>query len=198
MDMVLIIANILSFIGNFLFTLSSILRGKKKILLCQSSNYIFSVISEFMMGAYSGMIQEGMSFFRNISLLFVKNKKKSIKLLVTLIFVISAVVAGILINIFYSDNVWYGYLPVCGTIVYSTAVILGFMLNVSEVKAEVIIKIGLLTNSFIWTAYGFFVKLYPIMIFNMITIILCIISLTRLKIITNKNKKIEETEEIKS
>lgn len=196
MDTVLIIANVLSLIGNALFTLSSILRNKKKILLCQSSNYVLAVISEFMTKAYSGMVQEAMSFIRNIILLFVKSKNKIAKLIITLICVTIAVVAGILINIFVSDNVWYGYLPVCGTIVYSTAVILAFMINCHEITSEFIIKIGLLINSFIWTSYGFFVKLYPIMIFNIITIILCIISIIRIVIIVKKNnpKNMQQTE----
>lgn len=196
MDTVLIIANVLSLIGNALFTLSSILRNKKKILLCQSSNYVLAVISEFMTKAYSGMVQEAMSFIRNIILLFVKSKNKIAKLIITLVCVTIAVVAGILINIFVSDNIWYGYLPVCGTIVYSTAVILAFMINCHEITSEFIIKIGLLINSFIWTSYGFFVKLYPIMIFNIITIILCIISIIRIVIIVKKHnpKNINETE----
>ena len=196
MDTVLIIANVLSLIGNALFTLSSILRNKKKILLCQSSNYVLAVISEFMTKAYSGMVQEAMSFIRNIILLFVKSKNKIAKLIITLVCVTIAVVAGILINIFVSDNVWYGYLPVCGTIVYSTAVILAFMINCHEITSEFIIKIGLLINSFIWTSYGFFVKLYPIMIFNIITIILCIISIIRIVIIVKKNnpKNMQQTE----
>ncbi len=196
MDTVLIIANVLSLIGNSLFTLSSILRNKKKILLCQSSNYVLAVISEFMTKAYSGMVQEAMSFIRNIILLFVKSKNKIAKLIITLVCVTIAVVAGILINIFVSDNVWYGYLPVCGTIVYSTAVILAFMINCHEITSEFIIKIGLLINSFIWTSYGFFVKLYPIMIFNIITIILCIISIIRIVLIVKKNnpKNMQQTE----
>ncbi len=196
MDTVLIIANVLSLIGNALFTLSSILRNKKKILLCQSSNYVLAVISEFMTKAYSGMVQEAMSFIRNIILLFVKSKNKIAKLIITLVCVTIAVVAGILINIFVSDNVWYGYLPVCGTIVYSTAVILAFMINCHEITSEFIIKIGLLINSFIWTSYGFFVKLYPIMIFNIITIILCIISIIRIVIIVKKHnpKNMQQTE----
>ncbi len=187
-NIILIIANILSLIGNALFTLSSILRNKKKILLFQSSNYILAIISEYMTKAYSGMVQEGMSLIRNIILLFVKSSNKIIKLIITLTCVTIAVIAGILINIFLSGNVWYGYLPVLGTIVYSTAVILAFMINFSEINSELVIKIGLLINSFIWTTYGYFVMLYPIMIFNIITIILCIISFIRIKKIKNKIK----------
>ena len=189
MSPILIIANALSFIGNLLFTLSSILKSKKKILLFQSTNHVLAIISEFMTSAYSGMVQEFSSLARNIVLLFVKKEKKILKLIITLLFVIAAVVAGVLINIFLSGNVWYGYLPVCGTIIYSTGVILAFMIKCSEVQAEFMIKIALLLNSIVWGAYGFFVKLYPIMIFNIITIVLCIISIIRISIIYKQIKR---------
>ena len=166
MSPILIIANILSFIGNLLFTLSSILKSKKKILLFQSTNHVLAIISEFMTNAYSGMVQEFTSLARNIVLLFVKREKKILKLIITIAFVIVAVVAGALINYFVSDNVWYGYLPIIGTIIYSTGVILAFMIKCSEVQAEFMIKLALLLNSIVWGLYGFFVKLYPIMIFK--------------------------------
>ncbi len=196
MSPILIIANILSFIGNLLFTLSSILKSKKKILLFQSTNHVLAIISEFMTNAYSGMVQEFTSLARNIVLLFVKREKKILKLIITIAFVIVAVVAGALINYFVSDNVWYGYLPIIGTIIYSTGVILAFMIKCSEVQAEFMIKLALLLNSIVWGLYGFFVKLYPIMIFNMITIVLCIISIIRIMIIHKQirleRKKSEE------
>ena len=186
--MVLIIANILSLIGNTLFTLSSIFKEKKKILLLQNSNYVLAIISEYMTAAYSGMVQESMSLLRNIILLFVKTNSKKVKLIITLSCVAIAVTAGILINIYYSGNAWYGYLPVCGTIVYSTAIILAFMVNFSAINAELCIKVGLFINSFIWATYGFFVSLYPIMVFNIITIILCIISFVRIYRIKKREK----------
>ena len=186
-----IIANILSLIGNTLFTASSIFKEKKKILLLQNSNYVLAIISEYMTKAYSGMVQESMSLIRNLILLFVKDNNKKVKLIITLICVTIAVTAGILINIFYSGNVWYGYLPVLGTIVYSTAIILAFMINFSAINAELVIKIGLFINSFIWATYGLFVNLYPILVFNIITIILCIISFIRIHKIKQKEKIVE-------
>jgi len=198
MDPILIIANVLSLIGNALFTLSSILKSKKKILLFQSSNYIFAIISEAMTKAYSGLVQEATSLIRNIVLLFIKTPTKAVKLIISITAVVVAVTVGVLINIFVSDNVWYGYLPISGTIVYSTAVILAFMINMSEIKAEIVIKVGLLINSIIWSLYGYFVMLYPIMIFNIITIILCIISFIRIAVILKNETKVSQNDEIES
>ena len=177
MSPVLIIANVLSFIGNLLFTLSSILKSKKKILLFQSTNHVLAIISEFMTSAYSGMVQEFSSLARNIVLLFVKDDKKKTKLVVSLIFLVIAVVGGVLFNIFLSNNVWYGYLPICATIVYSSFVIFTFVKDMDERIAEILIKIGLIFNSIFWLTYGFFVKLYPVIIFNCLTLILSVITI---------------------
>ena len=49
--MILIIANILSLMGNTLFTTSSLLKDKRKILVLQNSNYILSTIAEILQKA---------------------------------------------------------------------------------------------------------------------------------------------------
>lgn len=175
--MILIIANILSLIGNTLFTTSALLKSKKKILVFQNSNYILSTIAEILQEAYSATVQEMTAFFRNIVLLFVKDDKKKTKLVVSLIFLFIAVVAGVLLNIFLSDNIWYGYLPICATIVYSSFVIYTFVKTLDERVAEILIKIGLIFNSIFWLTYGFFIMLYPVIIFNCLTLILSIITI---------------------
>lgn len=175
--MILLIANILSLLGNTLFTSSALLKNKKKILVFQNSNYILSTIAEILQKAYSATMQEMTAFFRNIVLLFVKDDKKKTKLVVSLIFLVIAVVGGVLFNIFLSNNVWYGYLPICATIVYSSFVIFTFVKDMDERIAEILIKIGLIFNSVFWLTYGFFVKLYPVIIFNCLTLILSVITI---------------------
>lgn len=187
-DIILLVANILSLIGNALFTLSSIFKKKRNILLMQSSNYILAIIAEYLQKAYSGMVQEGVSLIRNIILLFVRTKNKIVKLVITITCVSVAVTVGIIINYKSNDNIWYGYLPIMGTIIYSTGVIISFMVEMRDIKSELIIKIALGINSIVWALYGFFIKLYPILIFNIITLILVIISIVRISIILKKEK----------
>ncbi len=194
-DIILLVANILSLIGNALFTLSSIFKKKRNILLMQSSNYILAIIAEYLQKAYSGMVQEGVSLIRNIILLFVRTKNKIVKLVITITCVSVAVTVGIIINYKSNDNIWYGYLPIMGTIIYSTGVIISFMIEMRDIKSELIIKIALGINSIVWALYGFFIKLYPILIFNIITLILVIISIVRISIILKK-EKIEMKESI--
>ena len=192
MDTVLIVANILSFIGNTLFTLSALLKSKRKILLFQSANHILAIVAEAMMNAYSALAQEAVSLTRNMILLFLNIKSAVVKLVLNIICVIVAVSLGVTLNILLNDNVWYGYLPVLGNLFYSSGVIIAFMIKSSSLKAEAIIKVGLLINSILWAIYGYYVELYPIMIFNIINIVFCIISFIRIGIIINKSKKIEE------
>ena len=170
MSTVLIIANILSFIGNTLFTLSTLLKSKRKILLFQSSNHMISSISEYMMEAYTGIVQEAASLLRNTIFLFVKDDALKIKLIITIIITIMATIIGIIFNILFSDGVWYGYLPIIGSFIYSLGVILAFVLPVGPIKAEIILKIFLMVNAVAWGLYGIIVKLYPIFVFNSLNI----------------------------
>ena len=190
--MILIIANILSLIGNTLFTSSALLKSKKKILVFQNSNYILSTIAEILQKAYSATVQEMTAFFRNIVLLFVKEDKKKTKLVVSLIFLVIAVVVGVLLNIYLSDNIWYGYLPICATIVYSSFVIYTFVKTLDERVAEILIKIGLIFNSLFWLTYGFFIMLYPVIVFNCLTLVLSIITI----VVRTKELKRERLEKL--
>lgn len=191
-DTLLIIANVLSFIGNAFFSLSAILHSKKKIVISQSTNYVFAIVSEAMVGAYSALIQEASALIKNIVLLFVKEKEKLVRLIVSAICIILALVLGIVININYNDNVWYGYLPIAGALIYSTTVVFAFMKEMNVITTELILKSSLTINSVLWATYGFFVKLYPILMFNIINLILCIISIIRCVLLIKKHSKVEK------
>ena len=195
MDTVLIIANVLSFIGNTMFTLSALLKSKRKILLFQSSNHVLAIVSEYLTNAFSAMAQESISLVRNFIFLFIKDNKKMLKFIISILLLVTGATLGVLLNIYLSDNVWYGYLPVLGNLVYSSFVILAFMLNVNELNSVLIIKIGLFVNSILWGIYGYFVMLYPILIFNAINTVFCVISFIRVMIIKRKVKNSINNEE---
>ena len=187
--MTIIIANIISFIANACFTSSSFFKNKKVILILQCINHVLAVIAELLTQAYAGLVQEFTSLVRNIILIFVKEEKKILKLIVSICCVVFAVVVGVIFNVVFSGNVWYGYLPIIATIEYSTFVILAFMLNINQVRQELLIKIGLFINSMLWGTYGFLVKLYPIAIFNIITFIICINAFIGIAVMHHKSKK---------
>ena len=182
----LLIANILSLIGNVLATTSAILKSKKTMLVFQSSNHVLEIIAQLLTQAYSGMVQEVISLVRNVIFLFVKTAKKLPKLIISVLCLVAGVVSGVLFNIFLSGNVLYGYLPVAGAAVYAIFVILAFLLEIGERRAELLMKVGLLFNVTCWGIYGFFIKLYPVLIFNGVSIVLLIVSLVRIFISARK------------
>ena len=184
---VLLIANILSLIGNVMATTSALFKSKRTILLFQSSNHVLEVICQFMTAAYSGMIQEVISLIRNTTFVFLKTTKKAPKLIVSLICLVAGIVLGVVINVRFSGNVLYGYLPIVAAATYSVFMILAFIATSEERRGELLLKIGLLINVMCWAAYGFFVRLYPVIVFNLITTVLSVLSIVR--ILSGKGKK---------
>ena len=181
-----VFANILSFIGNCCFTGSSLFKNKKVIITFQSICHILNSISEFIQKAFSGIAQELVSLLRDFILLFIPDSKKNIKLIVSIICISLSILIGILLNVFISNNIWYGYLPVLGTFSYSIFLVLG-CLKKNPLISEMLIKIGLIFNGIFWATYGIFVKLYPTTIFNTITIIISITSIIKIILIIRKN-----------
>ena len=50
---------------------------------------------------------------------FANIRIKSIKACIKLICVLIAIILGIIINIKFSGNIWYGYLPIAATVIYT-------------------------------------------------------------------------------
>lgn len=173
-EVALIIANILSFLGNTTFTLSSIFKKKNWILLLQSIAHILSSIAEIINKAYSGLVQEIASLLRDLVLVFVNKDNKLLKIIITLIFVVIGSVIGTVLNFKLNQNNWYDYLPILATISYTIFLIIS---EYSKKYQEVFIKVGLIFNSIGWIIYTLFYKLYPPTIFNSITIISSLVTI---------------------
>ena len=190
---ILLIANILSLVGNVIATSAAFLKSKRNILLFQSSNHVLEIIAQTMTEAYSGVTQEVISLVRNISLVFIKSAKKAPKLIISVVCLVAGLVAGVLFNVYFSNNVLYGYLPVVAGAVYGVFVILAFLLDLDSLNSELLIKIGIIFNAVCWSVYGVFIKLYPVMIFNGVAFVLAAVSIVRIFIA--KKKKAQPTEE---
>ena len=188
MPIAFIIANVLAFTGNSLFTVSSFFKSRTKALLLQSVNHGLCIVSELLTFAYSGMVQESVSLLRNIMLLFLKTNNKIVKTVVYFTFMVIAVTVGILLNIFLSDNVWYGYLPIFGTGVYTLGLILAFLINTTEVNKQLITKISLMINCVLWCKYGFYISLYSAVFFNLLNLVILIVSVIKILVSINKAK----------
>ena len=177
-----IIAQILSLIGNILFTSSSLFKNRHLILILQCINHVLSMIAEIIQKLFAGVVQEVASLTRNIILMFVKDDKKVLKIVVISIITFLAVGVGVFVNIYVSSNKWQGYLPIAATLIYTTFLLVAFVKNPGPIQSEALIKMGLFLSSLCWAVYGVSDegKLYAITVFNILTIISCIFSYVRI------------------
>lgn len=195
-EQILVLANVLSFLGNALFTSSALFKSKKRIIALQSSCHLLNGTAELLQHAYSGLVQDGVMLFKNITLLFIDEERKKLKLFINVLCILLALIGGIVINIILSNNVWYGYLPIMGMFLYSVASTYVFVKEgLSKNKTELLLKVMLIVNGVCQCIYGIMVQLYPTTIFNSITIVLSIFSIVRISISVHKENQKKETEE---
>ena len=145
------------------------LKEKKQILITQNANHFLNGIAQALMQGYSGMIQDFVSFVRNIVILFNKNNK-----LLSIIFIVLGLTLGLIFN----NNGWLGLLPVISSLVYSVVVLFS--------NNEIIIKIIICINNICWAIYCYAILLYTGLIFNIVALVFAIISLIYCMINTNK------------
>ncbi len=188
-DTVLLIANIITFVGSTIATVAALFKAKRRVLLCQSVNHVLEIVAQGMSKAYSGMVQEIITLIYNVVVLFVKSTKKAPKIIVSVLCLVAGLVLGVVINVLYSDNVWYGYLPIAAAAIYTVFVIIAFLTDKDEVKGDLLLKIGLLINVACWSVYGWFVRLYPVMGFNAVAFVFAAISVVRIALTMKRRKE---------
>lgn len=185
---VLLIANIITFVGMTIATVAALFNSKRRVLLFQSVNHVLEIIAQFMTKAYSGMVQEIITLVYSVTILFVKSTKKAPKIIISAICLVAGLVLGVIINVKFSGNVWYGYLPIAAAAIYTLFVLIAFFADKDALKGDLLLKIGLLINMSLWGVYGVFVKLYPIIVFNGVALVFATISLVRIVIALQRRK----------
>jgi len=194
MGRVLLIANIITLVGTAIATIAALFKSKRRVLLLQSVNHSLEIVAQFMSKAYSGMVQEIITLLYSVIILFVNTSKKAPKVIVSLLCLIAGLVLGIVINVLFSGNVWYGYLPIAAAAIYTAFVIIAFFADKDEAKGDLLLKIGLMINVACWSVYGWFVKLYPIMAFNGIAFVFAGVSVVRI-LLSSKYRKDQPAQE---
>ena len=192
---VLLIANIITFVGMTIATVAALFNSKRRVLLFQSVNHVLEIVAQFMTKAYSGMVQEIITLVYSVVILFVKTTKKAPKIIVSAICLVAGLVLGVIINVKFSGNVWYGYLPIAAAAIYTLVVIIAFCADKDALKGDLLLKIGLLINMSLWAVYGLFVKLYPIIIFNCVACVFAAISLVRIILSLKRRAALPPAEE---
>lgn len=196
-EQLMIIATVISFIGNALFTSSSLFHSKKKIIGTQCFCHGLNGTAQFLQGGYGGMVQDYTMLFKNIVLLFVDEKKKKLILFINIVCIIFALTFGILAVIIWAENKgWFQYLPVVGMFLYSICSTYVFAKEgLSKYHIEVLLKSALIFNGVCQCIYGIMLPLIPNTIFNSVTIVISIVSIIRIIIKVNKEKKNHNNEE---
>ena len=190
-EQISIIAIVISFIGNALFTLSSLFHSKKKIIATQSFCHGLNGAAQLMQGGYGGTIQDFTMLVKNFVLLFVDEARKKFILFINVVCIIVALVFGIIsIQIWAEDKGWFQYLPVGGMFVYSVCSTFVFAKRgLSKNFTEVLLKSALIFNGICQCIYGILLPLIPNTIFNALTIVISIYSIIRIAIKVHKEKK---------
>lgn len=195
-----IVANILSATGMLFIATSTIFKNKKGILIFQSINQILSGIAFVLLKAYSGLAMSIATLIINGFALFNKQNKKLNIFFIILILLLGA--SGIVI-----DNVTaktaiplylnlISLLPIICNVEYNLIVL-------TSKESTVLIRIGFLVSCLLWAIYSYFYKNYSGIVFNILAIIINIISAIRMKNklkieaseLINKNNVEEDIEE---
>ena len=162
--MVLIIGNIIALIGSLLMVYTGVIKNKKGILIVQSLQIAMFAISNLVLNGISGFIINSINFIRNI--ICYKDKLSLIvKILLSII--------SIVLIVYFNNLGLIGYLPLISALIY-----LWFMTINDVIK----FKIVLIVSVILWLIYDFTIKSYTASLFDLITIIVSIISIIRMKI----------------
>lgn len=170
----ILIGNIISLIGMSIFTLSSLAKTKKGLLIFQCISHTLTIIAQAFTTQFAGLVQDFINIVRNLFVITNKNNKIISIILITLGFTV-----GLSINYLFNNNDFVGYLPVFSTLIYSIIVMIP-RINVIYIKSSMI-----LTGT-CWAIYSFCYLNYVMGAFNIVAI--CI-AISQILIILLKKKK---------
>lgn len=164
----IIIANVVALIASLLMVYTGIIKRKDRIVLVQTIQIGLSVLSNIILGGITGAIINAISCIRNI-LCYKDKLGKLAKMLI--------IIASIVPSLMFNNLGFIGILPIVSAVVYTL-----FM------DTKDIIKFKYLTIfiMFLWGTYDLYIKSYSSAVFDFMTILANIYSVS--KIIFEKRK----------
>lgn len=168
----IVIANIIALIASVLMVYSGIVKEKKKIIYVQTIQTLLLVLSNLILGGFTGAIINALSVVRNV--LCYKNKlgKKEIIILITL---------SVALSLIFNNLGFIGLLPIISTVIYIL-----LMNTTNVVKFKVLIIVTMVP----WLIYDIAIKSYTSAVFDFINIVANIIAVFQLK--SNFEKQVGE------
>ena len=172
----IIIGNIIALIASILMVISGLQKKKKTILFIQIIQIALSVISNIVLGGYTGAVINAISCVRDI--LCYKDKLGTKEKIIIIILAIG-------LTIIFNNLSLIGLLPLIATIVY-----ISFMNTKDVVKFKFLVIFSMI----MWLVYDLYIKSYTSGIFDFLSITANIIAIYQLQ--KNNKKKIDNNDNI--
>lgn len=154
--------------GSFLLVYSGTRKQKSKIVIIQTIQILLFVISNLLLGGFTGAIINVICIIRN--LLYYKNLlKTNVKVIL--------IILSILFTIPFNNLGFIGLLPLISNVVYIL-----FM----HLKNVVNFKLLISFTTFLWLIYDFSIKSYTSSVFDLLSIIASFIAIYQIKHSTSK------------
>ena len=141
---VYLLAQVLSAIGALCVTISSFAKSKNNMLVWQSTDYIFTAISNLLLWGYTGALTISISIIRNSLMV----KKKMTKAILTILIIIQIILGSYL-----NQLGLIGYLPIISSVSYSLAI--AITRNLQWLRWVII------ENMLLWLIYDLTIQAYP-------------------------------------
>lgn len=159
----IIIGNIIALIASILMVLAGLQKKKKKILFIQIIQIALSVISNLVLGGYTGAIINALSCVRDI--LCYKDKMGTREKIIIIILAVG-------LSLIFNNLGWIGLLPLIATVVY-----ISFMNTKDVVKFKLLIIFSMV----MWLIYDLYIKSYTSGVFDFASIIANLIAIWQIK-----------------
>ena len=152
MDIVLI-ANIISFVGAVIMVISGLLKTKRTILIAQNVQFSIQAVGNIMLGGYSGAAINLISIVRNVFCVFVP-----FTWLWKIVFI--ALQVGL--------TIWVNGLALIGLLPLAAACLFTVFL---DTKNDVLLKAVLTVAQVMWAVYDLSIRNYAFFVFDILTIL---------------------------
>ena len=169
------VGNIIALIASILMVLAGLQKQKKKILVIQIIQIALSVISNLVLGGYTGAIINVISCIRDI--LCYKDKMGTKEKIIIIILAVG-------LSLIFNNLGWIGLLPVVATVVY-----IMFMNTKDVVKFKILIIFSMI----MWLLYDLYIKSYTSGAFDLASVIANLFAIWQIK----RNKDLINKKEIK-
>jgi hypothetical protein len=186
-----IVANIISAIGMMFISTSTLFKDKKGILIFQSVGQILCGVAFIMLQAYSGACVSLSVLIINCFAIFNK-QNKGLNVFFIIIIIALGTIGIVVDNLTTQTSIplylnLISILPIISNVEYNIVVL-------HSKDSTLYIRIAFLISCTLWIVYGYFYKNYSGVIFNIIAIIINLISalINRKKLKEEINTKSEE------